>query len=147
MKDQKHKIRNEALGDYLRARRTELGLSFQQVADQTGLHFSYLVKLEHGQYERPAPKYLRIMAGALDIPLDDLLALAGYDQPERLPSFTPYLRAKYELPPEAVADLERYFEMLRAYYDIPKDQPVFPPKPNTNDGGGSDEADEDRRAA
>ncbi len=30
---------------------------------------------------------------------------------------------------EAVADLERYFEMLRAYYNIPKDQPVFPPKP------------------
>ena len=68
-------------------------------------------------------------ARTLDIPAEDLLALAGYDVPDRLPNFTPYLRAKYELPPEAIADLERYFDLLRNYYDIPADQDVFPAKP------------------
>ena len=64
----------------------------------------------------------------LNVDFEDLYGLAGYESPERLPSFRPYLRAKYELPPEAVADLERYFELLRNYYGIPKDQPVYPPK-------------------
>jgi hypothetical protein len=39
------------------------------------------------------------------------------------------MRAKYDLPLEAVADLERYFDYLRNYYGVPKDKPVFPPKP------------------
>ena len=124
--------RNQTLGEYVRARRTSLGLGYQQVADRSGLHYSYWNKLENGQYHQPAPKYLRIIAETINAPLEDLLALAGYDIPDRLPSFKPYLRAKYELPAEAVADLERYFELLRAYYDIPTDQPVFPPKPTAS---------------
>jgi transcriptional regulator with XRE-family HTH domain len=121
--------RNQNLGEYVRERRLSLGLGYRDVADTSGLHYSYWNKLENGQYEQPAPKYLRIIAETLEVPVEDLLALAGYDLPERLPSFTPYLRAKYELPPEAVADLERYFDLLRNFYGIPKDQPVFPPKP------------------
>ena len=121
--------KNQTLGEYLRARRLSQGLSYQDVADRSGLHYSYWNKLENGQYEQPAPKYLRIIAKTLEVPVEDLLALAGYDLPERLPSFTPYLRAKFDLPPEAIADLERYFDLLRTYYDIPEDQPVFPPKP------------------
>lgn len=57
--------------------------------------------------------------------------MVGYEIPERLPSFSPYLRTKYDLPPEAVAELERYFDMLRSYYGIPEDALVFPPKPKT----------------
>ena len=76
----------------------------------------------------PSPKHLQAIARALNVSIEDLYGLAGYDIPERLPTFTPYLRAKYELPPEAVSDLERYFELLRSYYGIAKDQPVFPPK-------------------
>ncbi len=139
--------RNANLGEYVRARRVSLDLSYQEVADRSGLHYSYWNKLENGQYERPAPKYLRIIAETLAVPLEDLLALAGYDLPERLPAFTPYLRAKYELPPEAVADLERYFELLRAYYDIPADQPVFPPKPKQQRKPTKPTDDEEPRAA
>lgn len=40
-----------------------------------------------------------------------------------------YLRpGQPELPPEAMRDLEQYLELLRAYYGIPADQPVFPPR-------------------
>ncbi len=76
------------------------------------------------------------IARALEVDFEDLYSLAGYESPERLPTFRPYLRAKYELPPEAVADLERYFELLRSYYDIPKDQPVYPPKKASKPKGG-----------
>ncbi|MGD0880107.1 MAG: helix-turn-helix transcriptional regulator [Acidimicrobiales bacterium] len=121
--------KNQTLGEYIRDRRTSRGLSLADAAALSGLHLSYWSKLEDGQYESPAPKHLMSIARALEVDFEDLYSLAGYESPERLPTFSPYLRAKYELPPEAVADLERFFELLRSYYDIPKDQPVFPPKP------------------
>jgi transcriptional regulator with XRE-family HTH domain len=132
------------LGEYIRDRRKSRGLSLSDAAEHSGLHFSYWSKLESGRYEAPSPKYLQTIARTLDVDTEDLYALAGYDIPERLPTFTPYLRAKYELPPEAVADLERYFKMLRAYYGIPKDKPVFPPKPKADT---KPEPDKLRRAA
>lgn len=120
--------KNQSLGEFIRDRRVSWGLSLDDAAERSGLHMSYWSKLENGLYDAPSPKHLQSIARALDVPFEDLYGLAGYEIPERLPSFKPYLRAKYELPPKAVAELERYFELLRAYYGIPKDQPVFPPK-------------------
>jgi hypothetical protein len=77
----------------------------------------------------PSPNTLTGIAAALEVPLQDLYALAGYETPKGLPSFRPYLRARYNLPPEAIDQLESYFNFLRAQYGIPKDRPVFPPKP------------------
>ena len=130
--------KNQTLGEYVRDRRLSRGLSLHDAAALSGLHFSYWSKLENGAYDSPSPKHLQVIARTLGVNFEDLYALAGYDIPERLPTFTPYLRAKYELPPEAVADLERYFELLRNFYNIPKDQPVFPPKqdPPSNDASG-----------
>jgi transcriptional regulator with XRE-family HTH domain len=119
---------NKEIGAFIRARREALGLSMADAARESGLHHSYWSYLEMGRYQTPAPNHLRIIAETLQLPLEDLYSLAGYDIPKRLPSFKPYMRAKYDLPPEAVADLERYFEMLRNYYGVPKDKPVFPPK-------------------
>lgn len=123
--------KNQTLGEYITDRRVSRGLSLTEAADASGLHISYWSKLEAGQYDAPSPKHLQMIAKVLGVPFEDLYGLAGYDSPERLPAFTPYLRAKYELPPEAVADLERYFDMLRVYFGIPKDRPVFPPKATT----------------
>lgn len=104
-------------------------LSLVDAADASDLDPSYWNKLENGHYQKPAPPHLSAIADILKVPVEDLYALAGYEVPERLPSFQPYLRAKYNLPPEAISDLERYFEYLRSYYGIPSDKPVFPPKP------------------
>ena len=121
--------KNPTLGTFIRARRTSQGLSLSDVSARSGLHHSYWSKLENGMYQAPSPRHLQTIARTLDLSIEDLYGLAGYDIPERLPTFQPYLRAKYELPPEAVADLERYFTYLRNYYGIPDDQPVFPPLP------------------
>jgi transcriptional regulator with XRE-family HTH domain len=104
-------------------------LSIREAERRSGLDGTYWRKLEDGQYESPSPKSLLAIAETLGLPIEDLYALVGYAVPKRLPAFTPYLRAKFDLPPEAVADLERFFGFLRAYYDIPADKPVFPPKP------------------
>lgn len=43
--------------------------------------------------------------------------------PERLPALAPYLRVKYDLPEQAVDQLQDYFELLSAKYgdDAPGD--------------------------
>lgn len=123
-------VGNHQLGEYIRTRRLSMGLSLADAAEASDLDPSYWNRMENGHYQNPAPPHLSAIAEVLKVPVEDLYGLAGYDVPERLPSFQPYLRAKYNLPPEAISDLERYFEYLRSYYGIPKDQPVFPPKPN-----------------
>lgn len=136
-------VKNQSLGEIVRSRRLARGMSLADAAVASGLHHSYWSKLENGHYQSPSPRHLQTIATVLDIPIEDLYGLAGYEVPERLPSFKPYLRAKYDLPPEAVSELERYFELLRNHYGIPKDQPVFPPKPKVE----SQPEDSDRRAA
>ena len=120
--------KNQSLGEYVRMRRESRNLDYYQAAERSGLNHTFWRKLEDGQYQAPSPRSLLAIARTLRVPIEDLYALAGYDVPARLPSFRPYLRARYDLPPEAVADLERYFELLRNYYGIAKDQAVFPPK-------------------
>ena len=136
-------VGNRNLGDYIRSRRSSIGLSLADAAEQSDLDASYWNKLENGHYQNPAPQHLSTIAQVLGVPLEDLYGLAGYDSPERLPSFQPYLRAKYDLPPQAIADLERYFELLRNFYGIPKDQPVFPPKPNPENTIADDSEDQE----
>ena len=116
------------LGEYVRARRTENGWTLAEAARRSGVDIAYWSRLELGEYRTPNPRFLSAIARALDVQPEDLYGLAGYDIPERLPEFAPYLRSKYDLPPEAIRDLEKYYAQLRSYYGIPEDQPVFPPR-------------------
>jgi transcriptional regulator with XRE-family HTH domain len=134
-------VTNQSLGELISARRLERNRSIADLARASGLTHSYWSKLESGQIRTPAPKYLRLIASTLDIPLGDLQALTDYVTSDSLPSFKPYMRAKYnDLPPEAIVQLEGYFHYLRQYYGIPEDQPVYPPKSKI-DHAGSEKAD------
>jgi len=44
--------------------------------------------------------------------------VAGYPVIEDLPSFTPYLRAKYDLPDSAVSEMERFFARLAKKHGV-----------------------------
>ena len=125
-------VEDNTLGEFVRARRDAKRLSLADAARLSGLDYKYWSKVESGGLQQPNPRYLAQIAKTIGISFEDLFGMVGYDIPERLPSFSPYLRTKYDLPPEAVADLERYFDMLRSYYDIPDDAPVFPPKPKSD---------------
>jgi transcriptional regulator with XRE-family HTH domain len=128
---------NPALGRYVQARRESLGLDFNTLAARSGFNHTYWRKLEQGLYLSPDAKTLRIVADTLDCPLEDLYGLCGYTIANDLPALTPYLRAKFDLPPEAVADMERYFALLRNYFGVPEDQPVFPPEQHDRSGPGT----------
>jgi len=123
--------KNAPLGEFIKTRRTSLGLTRRQVSTAAGLDYSYIGKLESGEYRMPSPDALRLVAEAIECKPADLYVLAGYKIGGDLPGLGPYLRSKYHLPGEAIEQLESYFAFLRNQYGIPEDQPVFPPKPAT----------------
>jgi transcriptional regulator with XRE-family HTH domain len=102
------------LGAFIRVQREERGMSGRQLAAAVSIDIAQIVRLEQGTVASPKADLLSRIAEVLDLPLADLYSLAGYTIPRDLPSFRPYLRAKYgtELPDAAMAEMERYFARL-----------------------------------
>lgn len=100
------------LGSALREARHQAGISVRQLAPMVGVHRSFLSRIETGEYQSAKPALLQKLAKVLEVDERDLFALAGYDAPEGLPNFAPYLRAKYQLDDEQLRDLQRYFEFV-----------------------------------
>lgn len=117
-----------ALGAFIRRRRLAKGWTLDDAEAASEVDRTYWSRLELGGLKQPDPRHLARIADALDAPLEDIYALAGYTAAEHLPGFKPYLRSKYHLPAEAIEQLEGYFAFLRNQYGIPADQPVFPKK-------------------
>ena len=109
--------RHPTLGSLLHQRRRALGLSFGRLSALAGFSVGVLHKLEHDQGGEISPEVLQRLADALDLPTADLYAAAGFELPTELPTFSPYLRAKYHgLPVEAQAELQRSFERIADKY-------------------------------
>ena len=86
----------QQLGQLLKARREERGLSMRGLARATAIHQTTIVRLEAGSIVAPKADKLSRIAEALGIGGADYFALAGYAVPADLPSLRPYLRAKYQ---------------------------------------------------
>lgn len=127
----------------IREGRAAKGMSLRRLADAAGLTHSFVAKLEAGRFQRVSPRTLDGLAKALDIRREDLYSLAGYDLPEEMPAFGPYLRARYgeELPEQALATLDELFSALRAKYpgsgvvDDESDDPAHDPGVHGHVGG------------
>lgn len=119
------------LGEYIKGQREGLGISQRQLAGRIGVHHSYLARLESGDYAQPSPAVLHRLAEALDLDPEDLFALAGHVVPRELPSFAPYLRAKYDISDQAARELSDYFRFMTERYNIrERDEPSN----DTNEG-------------
>jgi transcriptional regulator with XRE-family HTH domain len=95
------------LGQYLRARREELGLSARAVARAVGVRDSTILRLEAGVYGAPAADKLARIAEQLKLDLADVFALANYVVPTSLSSLPHYLSLRYPtLTPQAIVALE-----------------------------------------
>ncbi|MEZ5383181.1 MAG: helix-turn-helix transcriptional regulator [Microthrixaceae bacterium] len=117
------------LGQFVNTRRSELGLSMQKVADIAKVDLTYISKLEAGLVHRPKPEILHGLAEALQTPPADIFALVGYQLPADLPSFAPYLRAKYGLGSQALDDMADYLQFIQSKYGLT----------DTGPDGGEDE--------
>lgn len=110
--------RAKQLGRLIKQHRLDKGLTMRAAAEQMGVDHSYLSRMESGEFDSPRPKQLQTIARVLGIPIENLYALAGYQVSDRLPDLAPYLRAKYDLPDEAVERLDEYFQMLKERYGV-----------------------------
>lgn len=105
------------LGSYLRQQRQTKGWSTRQLAAEVGVDMAQIVRLEQGRVQSPKAELLAAIAEQLELPMADVFGLAGFAVPTELPSFRPYLRAKYrDLPTGAVAELERSFQAIAKKY-------------------------------
>ena len=62
----------QAIGDTLRAERTERGLTLKQVAEGAHVSVSYLAEIERGEKD-PSSRVLESIAGGLDVEVHELL--------------------------------------------------------------------------
>lgn len=87
------------LGNAIRQRRLDLGLSQIQVAERMGSEFrqSDISRIEQGRVQFPRPQLLMELAGALNISIIDLMAEAGWLTPEEHIHYTQQQR-EIELP-------------------------------------------------
>lgn len=113
------------VGPIIRQRRQALGWTQPELARRSRIDTAVVHRIESGAIARPVPNKLARLADALGLPAADLYALAGYAAPLELPSFRPYLRAKYgQLPPKAIEQLEAYFDKVAGPYGTPGNGPA-----------------------
>ena len=86
----------KTLGQMLKARREELGLSTHKLAKLAEIDQATVVRFEAGSILAPHPDKLSRVAKALSISGADVYALADYLVPSDLPSLKPYLKTKYD---------------------------------------------------
>jgi transcriptional regulator with XRE-family HTH domain len=109
----------EALAKLLRTKRQQLGLSASEVARRAGVTAGTVTRIEAAQIPMPRPDSLRAIGQVLGIPAADLFAITDWLPRKELPTFQPYMRAKYrELPDEAIARMEAYFALLADKYGL-----------------------------
>lgn len=105
----------QRLGEYVKKRRIELGMSGREFARRIEADTAYVVRLERGEYKAPRPDMLKNIAEALKLPLSDVYAVAGFLVPCDLPTLVPYLRTRYgQLSDEAITALDSYFLKIAA---------------------------------
>jgi transcriptional regulator with XRE-family HTH domain len=110
-----HADRPETLGEYVRQKREEAGLSQRQLAQEAGVSFSNISRLESGFHVSPSPGLLKNIADVLDIDLAELLAYLGIEVVGS-GSLNDYLRRDYDLPDEGVAEAKQAIERIAQKY-------------------------------
>lgn len=118
--DQKTAIR---LGQHLRQARETLGMSAVQVADIAEVSDSNIIRIENGKLKNPTAETLAKLAHALNLSVADIFERAGFMTGADLPTMAPYLRTKYDMPPEALEQIERYAKRVAKKHGIDMNGP------------------------
>jgi len=83
MRDEQTRARLIALGEKLKQRRLEKGMTLTTLAEASGVHQSYLGRIERAE-RRPSAPILRQLANPLGFNEVELLRMAGYLSPDQV---------------------------------------------------------------
>jgi transcriptional regulator with XRE-family HTH domain len=110
-------------GDYLHHLRRQRKLGIRQLGRMSGVDSGALSHLERGE-RAPGPQTLQALAAALEVPLADLFARAGFATPYDLPAVESYLHARYgHLPEDVLASMSTYCQRLIDEHGFEPDGP------------------------
>ncbi|MBV7699916.1 helix-turn-helix domain-containing protein [Streptomyces sp. TRM70350] len=98
-------------GEYLKSLRNARKLGVRELARKANLDAGGITRIEHGKIS-PTLDTLKALGVALEVPLSDLFAMAGYVIPSDLPSMSTYLRTRYDLSEDAIASVDEYVQKL-----------------------------------
>lgn len=127
----------ETLGSLIRSERERQGLSMRQLAALVGVQASAVILWERDETV-PKAKYLSSLARVLELSTRDLMTLSGGEYPHDAPTLPAMLRAEYDLPPEAIAEIERSITRVAKKYGVAK-RAETAAKPTTFDESSSHE--------
>lgn len=113
------------LGTYLREAREAHGLTIRQLARLVEVAPSQVLRWEAGE-RVPTPPYLVALAEQLELRASELFDLAGRPIPTDRSSLPAMLRADYDLPPEAIAEVEKHIAEVAKKYRKPKRRRTAP---------------------
>ena len=102
-------------GQMLRQHREGAGLSLRQLAGQLDVAPSQVTRWEQDE-QTPSARSLVRIAQALELPATELFARYGQAQPTEALSLPAMLRREYDLPPEAIAEVQRHIETVANKY-------------------------------
>ena len=119
-------INTMELGQAIKRRREELGLSLRDVADKTGVSASTLSRIENGTGKPDADNIARL-TGWLDMPVDrvmkksseDVEAVVYYPHEATPEIVQAHLRADKNLTPETAAALSELFRVAYKQFSKP----------------------------
>ena len=84
----------------------------RQLEAQAGVPRTTILRLESDELASPNPTALQHLARALEVSSSELFLLAGIPVPTDRPSLAAMLRSDYDLPPEAVEEVQRSIERI-----------------------------------
>lgn len=97
---------------FKRARRAKK-LSLRGLDELSGVTYGWLTRLEHGTMTTPAPSKLTAVAEVLGIPPERIDRITRGQVSRDLPPIRTYFRAKYQLSPQEIAQIEELFDQIR----------------------------------
>ncbi len=74
------------LGEYIKNKRTELGMSRNLLASKAGISHTEVQRIETSERKMPSLKVLCSLADALNIPQEEMLKVAGYAPADDIPA-------------------------------------------------------------
>ncbi len=106
-------VQARELGRLLKQARRSRKLSLRAVDELSGVSYGWLRRLEQGAMLKPAPSKLTRVAEALGIPPERIDRITRGQVSRELPPIRTYFRAKYQLTPTEITQIEELFDQIR----------------------------------
>ena len=106
-------VQARELGRLVKQARRTRKLSLRALDELTGVSYGWLSRLERGQMIAPAPSKLTKVAEALSIAPERIDRITRGRISRDLPPIRTYFRAKYQLTPREITQIEEVFDQIR----------------------------------